>query len=398
MRVRSPAIAFSLALLAHHGSGLQAQHAAARPPTGRELSALPSLAFDADEGFGYGAGIYLYDYGPLGASPYRYTVQPKVFLTTRGRRDVSVFVDAPHLLPGGWRIGGYAAREQQLATPYYGVGNNTVYDTTNERGGNPYFYRYGRTSLRLLVTAQRPVHGALRVLIGGGVRSTTVTTVPYDSGTSLLARETGGAGIPRLGAPFLRGGLVYDTRDREIGPTRGIWAEVLGQHADKILGGTERYTRTTATGRGYISPWPRLTLAQRVILENVSGNVPIYEMVEVQSSYADDEGLGGSGTVRGVPRDRYTGKGMFVSNSEVRVRAADFRLFRRQSGLIVSGFLDAGRVWATGFRLSDMFSELHPGYGGGVRLAFGPSFVIAADVGHSSQSTAALYLGLGYLF
>jgi hypothetical protein len=41
---------------------------------------------------------------------------------------------------------------------------------------------------------------------------------------------------------------------------------------------------------------------------------------------------------------------------------------------------------------------LHAGYGAGVRLAFGPSFVISTDVGHSSQSAAAVYIGLGYLF
>jgi hypothetical protein len=42
--------------------------------------------------------------------------------------------------------------------------------------------------------------------------------------------------------------------------------------------------------------------------------------------------------------------------------------------------------------------DLHAGYGGGARLALGPSFVIAVDVGHSSQSTAPIYIGLGYMF
>ena len=49
------------------------------------------------------------------------------------------------LLPSDWRLGAYLGREQQLASPYYGIGNNTVYDSTNERPPNPYFYRYGRT-------------------------------------------------------------------------------------------------------------------------------------------------------------------------------------------------------------------------------------------------------------
>ena len=70
----------------------------------------------------------------------------------------------------------------------------------------------------------------------------------------------------------------------------------------------------------------------------------------------------------------------------------------RPMGLVLSAFADAGRVWKDGLDLSSVGSDLHVGYGGGARLAVGPSFIIAADVGHSSQSTAAIYLGLGYLF
>ena len=87
-----------------------------------------------------------------------------------------------------------------------------------------------------------------------------------------------------------------------------------------------------------------------------------------------------------------------MSNNELRWRAADFGLIGRQSSLVLSGFVDAGRVWSDGVDLSSALRELHSGYGGGVRLGFGPSFVISTDVGHSSQSTAAIYIGLGYLF
>src|SRR5258708_26347246 len=114
----------SLILLA--AVAAQAQRPIARP-TGHGVTGLPALNFDADEGFGYGALLQYYDYGE-GIEPYRYTLQPTLFLTTRGRRDVSLFVDAPHLLPSGWRIGAAIAREQQLATPYYGVGNDSTSD------------------------------------------------------------------------------------------------------------------------------------------------------------------------------------------------------------------------------------------------------------------------------
>src|SRR5215212_11019482 len=74
-----------------------------RSPAGWEITGVPALNYDADEGFGYGAILELYDYG-RGVQPYRMTIQPTVFLTTEGRRDVTLFVDAPALLPDGWRL------------------------------------------------------------------------------------------------------------------------------------------------------------------------------------------------------------------------------------------------------------------------------------------------------
>src|ERR1044071_4498863 len=93
--------------------------AAQTAPRGWEMSALPATNFNSDEGFGYGITAPAYQHGDGAFKPYRYTIQPLVFLTTKGRRDVSLFFDAPHLLPANWRLGAYAAREQQLATPYY---------------------------------------------------------------------------------------------------------------------------------------------------------------------------------------------------------------------------------------------------------------------------------------
>ena len=176
-----------LAVLLAASSTVASAQPLQRQPTGHSLVGLPALNFDADEGVGYGALLQYYEYGG-GESPYRYTIQPTVFLTTRGRKDFNVFFDAPKLLPAGWRVSGSVAREQQLATPYYGVGNATVVDDAGVRPSDPYFYRYGRRTLRASAMLQRNLLGpALRLLGGVGVASISVTPVPYDSGTTLLA-------------------------------------------------------------------------------------------------------------------------------------------------------------------------------------------------------------------
>ena len=150
--------------------------------------------------------------------------------------------------------------------------------------------------------------------------------------------------------------------------------------------------------RQYVPLMTNVTLAERVVLQTVHGDPAISEIFAVQSSFRDDEILGGATSIRGIPKNRYVGKGAAFANSELRWSATSLHVAGRSARLILSAFADAGRVWKDGLDVSQLASDLHVGYGGGARLATGPSFVIAADVGHSSESTAAIYLGLGYLF
>jgi outer membrane protein assembly factor BamA len=370
----------------------------ARIPKGWELSGVPALNFDADEGFGIGAALELYNYG-TGVLPYRFTVQPTLLITSEGRRDLTVFFDAPALLGDGWRMTAFAGSERQLAQPYYGVGNATAYDPQLESAPNSYFYRFGRARLRASTDFQRHIgRSSGRLLLGAGASRSTFDITPYDSGTTLLASQTSGLTPPATRTNYLRAGLLWDTRDQEIGPHRGTWAEAIVQRVDKRLGATEDFTRWTTTLRQYVPVSSRIVFAQRIIAQGIEGDAPFDELATIQSSFKQQEGLGGSGSIRGIPKDRYIGKALFLSNSELRWRAVDFGLFGRSSFLALSGFADAGRVWSDRFEASTMLSDLHVGYGGGVRLGFGPSFIVATDVGHSSESSAAVYVGLGWMY
>jgi outer membrane protein assembly factor BamA len=371
---------------------------AQRVERGVEISGIPALNFDADEGLGYGAILQLYGYDG-NAATYRWTVQPTVFLTTEGRRDYTVFFDAPSRPEHPWRITGFAGREQQLATPYYGIGNATPYDSKLETGSTRYFYRYGRDRLRATADVQHALGSqSLRGLVGAGFSTDKINLTPFDSGSTLIERDLSNKQPATGHTNYLRVGLTWDSRDREIGTHTGTWADVIVQRVDRALGATSDYTRSTATLRHYLPLGDRVTIANRLLAQQVSGDAPFYALTEIQTTQKSQDGLGGSSTIRGIPKDRYAGKGTIVSNNEIRWRAADFTLHGRASSLVLSGFVDAGRVWDDQIDLGGALSDLHTGYGGGVRLAFGSSFVIATDVGHSAQSTAPIYIGLGYQF
>jgi outer membrane protein assembly factor BamA len=367
-------------------------------PRSFEVSGLPALNFDADEGFGYGVILALYGYEPS-STTYRWTAQPTVFLTTGGRRDYTFFFDAPSSATHPWRFTAYAGREQQLAFPYYGLGNATPYDSSLEHGSTRYFYRYGRDRTRFTGDVQHSLgHQSLRALLGVGASVDRIDLTPFDSGTTLIQHDLSNLNPPTAHTNYLRGGLRWDPRDREIGTQSGNWVDILVQRVDKSLGASNDYTRWTAAARHYQPIGGRLTLASRLVAQNTSADAPFYVLGELQTTQKPQDGLGGSSSIRGLPKDRYVGRGVMIANNELRWRAADFTLLGRQSSLVLSGFVDAGRVWTNDVDLSTAFNELHAGYGGGARVALGSSFVVAVDIGHSAQSTAPMYIGLGYMF
>lgn len=396
---RPPASAFLLAgaLLCVSSPRLQSQEPSA---TGLEVRGVPAINFDSDEGFGYGVIAELYHYGDGGYAPYKWTVQPTVFLTTEGRRDGYVFFDAPHLLGEGWRLGGFAGYERQIATPYYGVGNASEYDPALERddGPDPYWYRFGRTRTSATVTLHRQLSETpLHLLFGGGVEHTTVTPVPKGEGTTLYAADVSAEEM-KLWSNFVRGGVVWDTRDRETGPRRGAWTELLVWWVDESFGADFGAVRWTFTDRRYFPLTDRLVFAHRWAVQSVGSGAPVHELFRLQTSFKQQEGLGGAKTVRGVLRNRFVGRSTLVWNAELRWRVADFAVLGRAFHATLTAYVDQGRVWDAGLRVDQLLSDLHRGYGGGIRLGMGENFVVAFDAGTSAETGVPIYIGLGYLY
>jgi len=374
---------------------LQAQESARPLATGWEFVGLPILTFSSDEGVGYGAFAQVYNYGN-GVLPYLYTIQPTLFLTTKGRRDFVVFFDAPTLLPNGWRLDVFAGREQQIANPYYGVGNATVYDSTLEQPPDAYYYRYGVVNFRTYANLQHKLGSRpARVLFGAGFGRATTDATPYDSGTTLLETELAGAPAPKGNVNFVRAGVVWDTRDREIGPARGTYADFIVQRVDELLGATTSYTRVTGTVRHYHSFSRRVVLAARTLVQQSSGDVPLYDLATILASYKGAEGVGGASSVRGWARNRFVGRGIVVANAELRWRAVDLTVLKKPVFLAAGGFVDAGRVWDGTIKPGELFSDMHTALGGALRIGLGQSFVISVDYGKSRES-GQLYIGLGY--
>ena len=399
VRRRGTSIALLLwALLAPMSvPGLTGQEPSAE---GMEVGVLPAINFDADEGFGYGLLAEIYDHGNGTQPPYLWTVQPTFFRTVEGRQDIALFLDAPHVLEGGWRLTVFLGLQRQVATPYYGVGNVSTYDPqrSDGEGPDPYYYRFGRNRRSATVTLRRrlgetPVSG----LLGMGIVRTTLAPLAKGVGTTLLAQESGVTETTEWGN-YVRGGLIWDSRDRENGTRRGTWTEILVQRVSRRFGADRDFTRWTFTDRRYFPLTDHIVFAHRYLLQGIRGTAPVHELNRVQGSFRQQEGLGGSGTVRGLLKNRFAGRGMLVWNAELRWRALEFGLGGRRFHTVFSAFVDQGRVWTDAVLFDELLSDLHRTFGGGVRLGMGESFVAGVDIGRSAEAGLPMYVGLGYVF
>ena len=409
--------------------------------SGWRVGAVPALSYNSDTGFQYGIIVNLYNYGDGSIYPdYLYSLYTEWSRTTKGSGINKLFFDSKYLLPWDVRITSELSYLTEQALPFYGFNGYEAWNAYNsaweDKTSSDYitrvFYRHDRRVTRLLANFQRHfLVKPLRWIAGFGYWSTEVGTVDLKSlnkgkskdealpDTSGLYREYIDDGyIPPNEADggmtnYLRLGLVYDTRDNEANPMKGIWTEALLTMVPEFLGSDFSYTQLTVTHRQYFTIIPRdLSFAYRVGYQGViSGHIPFFMLPFYHSSYKTEEGLGGSKTLRGILKNRVVGKSEAFANLEFRWKFYRTVIMGQNIYLALNTFLDGGEVLeeygnqsylsAADQQKPNTEEHLHLSYGAGLRIALNENFIVAADYGIAADpqdGNSGFYITLGYLF
>lgn len=224
----------------------------------------------------------------------------------------------------------------------------------------------------------------------------------------------------------LRAGILFDTRDKEGAPSRGIWAEAHITAAPKWLGTTNPYYRYSATFRHYIPVVKNdvLTIAYRLNYEGAIGNKSPYYVtpyLTAMGAHYDRDGMGGYRTVRGVMRNRVQGLDMATYNAEIRWRFVNFTLWKQNIAFGLNLFSD-GTMVTRGFDMSfrgleeyrKEYEEYmakgqskdapHISVGAGFRFIMNQNFIVCLEYGKpvgklaKQDGNGAFYINTGYLF
>ncbi len=332
--------------------------------------AVPNVAYDSDDGLGFGARFELARLEE-GLSPYREAWVVHLFSSLRGFHHHRLRYDRLGLGPEGrLRFTAHLAWRQWNNDGYWGMGGATV----REEDADPKRYRY-----RLI---QPFAHLSLRHHLGQGLYTWLALNPKWSAVRtyegSLLAEEQpygmGGGFLPALLV-----GAQHDTRQPELSPHTGHLLEVSGRLAPWGTGEAGGFCGLMLAARGFAElGHERVVLAGRLMGEILWGEVPFYEMVH-WGGYTPVQGFGGFETLRGLAFGRFRAPGKAVANTELRLRAVDGQVGRRRLGLELAPYLDVGSVFLDEGHPSPW--PLHPAAGLGTRLVLDETFVGRVDLG-----------------
>jgi len=420
----------------------------AKTPTGFSFGALPTISFDADMGFQYGGLVNLYDYGDGSMYPsYRQMLKVEISRYTRGSGTNQLFYDARNLLPHGLRLTADLSYLTEKSLDFYGFnGYQSLYspDFADEESDDyitRVFYRDLRKMFRFTVDVQGPLAGEhLRWLGGIGIMNMKMGRVDFDAinknkdeedqltdTTTLFdnyvswgiigeAEKDGG------NANFLKAGIIYDTRDNEANPMKGLWSEALITYAPGFLFNPEfSYAKLVLIHRQYFTlVKDKLSFVFRLGYQGtIGGEAPFFMQPYMLSSYSSvtkTDGLGGAKTLRGIMRDRIVGDGVAYGNLELRWKFLKTHVGKQNLYFALNGFSDFGivlqqvkfdksKISAADqekyFDFSFENDKLHPSLGAGLRVALNENFILAIDYGfalNKQDGAKGLYINIGNLF
>jgi outer membrane protein assembly factor BamA len=306
-------------------------------------------------------------------------------------------------VPNRLRLAFRLSYTRATTVKFYGVGNASSLDAGKKSTDD--YYEYERTYPAFKLRATFHATPELDLNWGATYEENSVTVPPGGQLAETLANGSDAErallhGTGKFGVLSFLFGAAWDTRDDDISAHSGYYQELRTELAPGGIGHfPQRWGRADAISRVYVPLVPaRLTFAGRVVADLLFGEPPFFELSRFDGSSA----LGGLRGVRGVPADRYYGKIKFFGNLELRSELVKARFFGKQNVFGVTGFFDAGRVFADYQSLPELDGTglgLKYGTGGGLRLHAGDSFVLRLDVAYSPDANpVGVYLTSGECF
>ncbi|MCR5644868.1 MAG: outer membrane protein assembly factor [Bacteroidales bacterium] len=416
---------------------------------GWNFGPLPVLGFDSDLGFQYGACVDIFNFGDGTNYPrYNYKFNVEVSRYTKGSgvfrfysdmplliKDTKLFFDLTYNYSKKFEFFGFNGYEAGTFDP-------NLFANEGVEGYKSGYHFIKRNTLRFVGSMQRSFFGVPNLNWVAGlayyhVATDKISLEAYEGQETLYTNyvnagiikdnEKNGGNIAQL-----RLGLIYDSRDHNSDPSKGIYAEyTLTGSSDFIDGNGYNALMQTFIWRQYIPIYrDKLTFAYRLgVQHKIAGENPWYMINNINTPFFQKmytEGLGGVVTMRGVNRNGVLGDGFVLGNAELRWYFLDFQFINQNWQLAFCPFFDAGMVIqkfredemiqaqnayaATvpeGQKVKDLYysgekEKPHMSAGAGIKLIMNRNMILAVDAGRALNPVDGekfkIFVGFNYIF
>lgn len=347
-----------------------------KPQTGWTFMTLPILSYNSDQGLNLGAWGDLFYYGDGSDWPhFIHHIGFNGAYMTKGSWYLHAFFDSDKLIPG-ISLRTSATYRDVSANNFYGFnGIAAPFDEALEMNQDTRtaYYTNQRRFIRVSAVAYGPLKGQLKWMGGAlfrWVKAGDFQLENYDSGHSLyldyidqgLIREdekNGGTSLE------FKAGAKYDSRDRELTPDKGIYAQLYLLGNACLKGGPYHYGQLVADYRQFIPIIPsRIVFAWHLGLQQrLWGEIPFYNINELATPeyrYEEFSGLGSRYSIRGYRLNRIAASGYAWGNFEFRLTPFAFDLFKQHIELVFNPFVDLGAI-TEAYRLEEQ-KQLGPAF------------------------------------
>jgi hypothetical protein len=371
-------------------------------PNRIEWLPFPVIGGNTDMGILVGAQIFLAKFKP-GYTPYRFRTHTQLSLSFKsGENGVQIPVhmdfvkfDFPGLAGGKLRFIFGLYYDQINNAGYFGIGNASravrdYWDAEKgemvERASNMYQYQRMEPKLRLLFKYKLVKNLELAI----GLRFMWMKVTAFQNSWLEKELSTLNGVDPHFGLQF-SAGLIYDTRDHEYNPSKGMLIETSlrgspGLGNDLNFGGYNLDARFFVPILG-----EQLVFASRWVVDMLFGTVPFYEMSRAGGFDAMDF-LGGRLGLSGIPEGRYHGQVKIGANIEFRSMVFPLAVGKHRFKFGMATFCNVGRVWSD--YSSDILKDgtgigLKVAAGGGIRVQYGETVMMRVDIAWAKEAADA---------
>lgn len=407
--------------------------ALAKKREGIFFTGLPYFSSDPLNGFGFGGTGYLFFNGdrsdPLFAfAPYRARLGLTLQAATGNSQDYKAKLDMPYILDTPWSLRVDAVYSNSPNNLYFGLTEATLADLPQGSYANyakalatirpgqtgeaaevadVLKHRFLEREWMLNVKGERVLFdGNWRLLMGYEIQHLSYQTfenTPVDgtdatgakrsvpNGQSLLRQDAAQGkvyGIDGGLVSLIQTSLIYDTRDFEPDPTKGMVAELSNEFSAPWIGSNFFFDKILLQFKHYHAIWPEALphtiLASRLGYGTILGDqAPFFEFQDQWSPDGSVKGLGGSQTLRGYKANRLLGRTVAYGTLELRHKLGEVEFWGQNFSLGVAPFVDIGTIGDRIFQVN--LAGLKASAGLGLRLGWNLSTIITLDYAISPE-------------